>query len=318
MRYIWISNLILLFLCSASLAQTDPYQQINEIFTLGQQGQFNRAIAVAEPLIASRILTGATLGKTWALLGTAYVQESEFRKGQNAFEQAARLFEGKPECREDYAAVLDSLADLYIGLGQKEVAVRLETKAFEQYKLTNDHASLMKTSSSVAGLLISLNKISEGKKYLQKAVEESKSTDSADEDNLATLSAMQGQLAAMQHEAASAVSNYQRALDLWKHRHGEDHAFTGWGHVLVGRALADTSAKGQALEEMRSGLSILDHALGRQDPKYLAAQIAYAYVLKVNGLHSEATQVKTAADQALKNFYRSTCASCTISVTALR
>lgn len=319
MKRSWISQLILLSACSVSLAQTNVYQQINEIFVLEQQGQSARAIAIAQPLLASNTLTGITLGKTWALLGTAYVQQNEFSKGQSAFEQAGRVFAGKPEYREDYAAVLDSLGDLYIGLGQMQVAVRLETKALQQYEQSNNHAGIMKTSLSAAGLLISLNKIGEGKKYLQKAIEESKSASPLkNEDDLANLAAMQGQLAYLHHDASTAATHYQHALEIWRHNHGEDHPFTGWGHVLVGSALADTPAKGQALEEIRLGISILDHTLGRQDPKYIAAQKAYAYVLEANGLHSESMQVKTAADQALKNFYRNTCATCAISVSALQ
>jgi hypothetical protein len=69
---------------------------------------------------------------------------------------------------------------------------------------------------------------------------------------------------------------------------------------------------------MRMGLVILDHALGDKNPKYFMAQIAYSQILDRTGSHAEAAQVKAAAEQASKAFYRDQCVGCTISVAAFR
>lgn len=318
MRHAWKHQLIWLFACSASFAQTSAYQQVNQVFSLEQQGRFASAIALGQPLIDSQKLTGVALGRAYTLLGMAYIQEDKPREAQNAFEKSILIFENKPDYKEDYAAALHSMGALYQSLGQQETAIHLETKALNIYEQISDHATIARVSTNLAGLSISRKQMGAGKKYLQKAIEESKLTDSLDSDDFATLSAIQGWIAILQHDASTAVANYQRSLDLWKHTHGEDHLLTGWGYVLVGRALADTTDKGKALDSVRSGLEILDHTVGRQNPKYFAAQIAYSYVLEVNGFHSEAAQVKTAANQALKNFYRDTCATCTVSITALQ
>ncbi|MGC1961315.1 MAG: hypothetical protein WA676_01170, partial [Candidatus Sulfotelmatobacter sp.] len=66
------------------------------------------------------------------------------------------------------------------------------------------------------------------------------------------------------------------------------------------------------------GLSILDQALGRKNPRYFVAQIAYAAVLDQAGLRERAAQLRAAVEQAQKDFYRSQCVSCTINVAAFR
>ncbi len=318
MRQAWKSQLLLLLACSASLAQTSAYQQVNKVFALEQQGRYASAIALGQPLVDSKQISGVALGRTYTLLGMAYTQEDKLREAQNAFEQSVRFFQDKPEYKEDYAAALHSMAALYQTLGQLDIATRLDTKALHVYEQGSDHATIARVSSNLAGLAISQNQIGIGKKYLKKVTEESKLTNSLDNDDLATVSAMQGWLAVLHHDTSLAISNYQHALDLWKNAHGEDHLLTGWGYVLVGIALADSPDKSKALEAIRSGITILEHTVGRQNPKYFAAQVAYSYVLDANGFHAEAVKVKTAADQAMKSFYSYECASCTISVTALQ
>lgn len=48
-------------------------------------------------------------------------------------------------------------------------------------------------------------------------------------DNLAAISSMQGWLAQLQGDLSGSLTSYQHSLSLWQRRHGEEHAFTGWG-----------------------------------------------------------------------------------------
>jgi hypothetical protein len=69
---------------------------------------------------------------------------------------------------------------------------------------------------------------------------------------------------------------------------------------------------------MRTGLTILDHALGHRNAKYIGAELAYSQVLDQSGLHAEAAQMRAASEKASKDYYRSQCAGCTINIAAFR
>ncbi len=69
---------------------------------------------------------------------------------------------------------------------------------------------------------------------------------------------------------------------------------------------------------MQTGLHILDHALGQKNPKYFAAELAYAKVLDRCGLHAEAAQMRAAGEKGSKDYYGGQCAGCTINAAAFR
>jgi hypothetical protein len=173
-------------------------------------------------------------------------------------------------------------------------------------------------SSDLAGLALSQKRISDARKYLDRAAREMLLTKELDGDNLAAISSMQGWLARLEGEAELSLMKYQRSLDLWKERHGEQHASTGWGYVLVGNAEAELGRLSEGLTDMQIGLTILDVTAGRRNPQYLKAKIAYSLVLDRTEAHAEAARIKATAEQALTDFYRDRCASCSISVTAFR
>jgi hypothetical protein len=67
---------------------------------------------------------------------------------------------------------------------------------------------------------------------------------------------------------------------------------------------------------MRQGVAILDHTLSRQNPHYLAAELAYSRILDATGSHAEAARIKASAETLLNDVHRKQCAGCTISVAA--
>jgi hypothetical protein len=114
------------------------------------------------------------------------------------------------------------------------------------------------------------------------------------------------------------VALYRQALDLWIKLHGEEHPYTGWGHLLLGDAESESGQLTDALVEIRRSIAILGRALGRQNSRYLMAEIAYSRVLDATGSHAEAAQIKAAAEPLLQEFYRRQCAGCTMSASAFR
>jgi hypothetical protein len=59
---------------------------------------------------------------------------------------------------------------------------------------------------------------------------------------------------------------YRQALDLSRRFHGEEHPFTGWNYLLLGKAHAEAGQLTTALEEMRQGIAVLDRMLDHQNP----------------------------------------------------
>ena len=69
---------------------------------------------------------------------------------------------------------------------------------------------------------------------------------------------------------------------------------------------------------MRKGLGILDQAVGRNNPRFFMADLAYSRVLDRLGLQAEATQQRMSAEQARTEYYSHQCMGCTIPVSALQ
>lgn len=103
-----------------------------------------------------------------------------------------------------------------------------------------------------------------------------------------------------------------------KRAHKGDHQNMGWGYVLLGRAYANAGRTDDAAKEMQQGLSILDRTLGRTNPHYLEAEIAYSRLLDETGAHDAAARLRAADEATLKALYQKQCVGCTISVNALR
>ncbi|HZR57927.1 MAG TPA: tetratricopeptide repeat protein [Terriglobales bacterium] len=314
----FILILLALTLILPLLAESNPRPSLNQVFALEQQGRFADAIAIGQPLVDSGTLTEVQLGRACTLLGFAYREVGKFTEAQSTFERSIHIFEGKPEYVSDYASALDYIGGLYNDMEEVRAASQSWSKALHLFEQQNDHAGIARASSNLAGLALQQNKLHEAGKYLKRTAAETKLTQELDNDDTIAIFLNQAWLALLQHDVVAAAAGYQHALELCKQQHGEEHPLTGWGYMLVGKAYAEAGKVNAALENMRAGLTILDYTLGRQNLKYLVAEVAYSRALNKAGSHLEAKQIKTAADQAIKDFYRRQCIGCTISVAAFR
>jgi tetratricopeptide (TPR) repeat protein len=204
-----------------------------------------------------------------------------------------------------------------MAIGQFEVANKIQTKALSLYEKTEDHEGIVRTACNLAAIAFSQKKVASGSKYLERTVKEARAANDLDDDDRAAIASLQGWEALFHDDFTLGLTRYRQALDLWRRRHGEEHPYTGWGHLLLGDANAEAGQLTTALGEMRQGIAILDHTLGRQNPRYLLAEIAYSRILDATGSHSEAAQIKSTAELVLKEVYRRQCAGCTISAVAL-
>jgi tetratricopeptide (TPR) repeat protein len=142
--------------------------------------------------------------------------------------------------------------------------------------------------------------------------------DDLDGDDRVAIASLQGWKAKFDGDVTMSVASYQRALDLSRRLHGEEHPSTGWSYLLLGEAHAEAGQLTNALGEMRQGVAILDHTLSRQNPHYLVAELAYSRILDATGSHTEAARIKATAETLLKDVHRKQCAGCTISAAAFQ
>jgi tetratricopeptide (TPR) repeat protein len=315
-RQIGVLFTTLLFTTYPLPAQMTPQQKIVHAYTLEKQSKPAQAISEFQALLDSKSLDTPSVGKSWNILGLAYEDIGNLAYAQHALERSIHIFEGLPNNISDYAMALDDLGGIYATTGQLELAAKLRTKALHLYEKINDHTGIACASSDLAGIAFNQKKVREGRKYLDRALKEAQLTNDLGEDDLAAIDSMRGSLAQFDGDFRTAVSSYQQALDLWRRRHGEENALTGWGYALLGEAHAKSGNLTTGLAEMKQGLAVLGHALDHQDPRYLTAEIAYSSLLDDTGAHAEAAEIKVSAERLLKEFYNNQCVSCTISVAA--
>ncbi|MGC1224451.1 MAG: hypothetical protein WA872_21935 [Candidatus Sulfotelmatobacter sp.] len=311
--------LLTLVLAGAQIwAQTNPLEPLHEAYVFEKQGQFDKAVAIAKELVDSGRLSGVELGRAWNVLGVVYTQQGRLMEAQNAFERSLQIFAQEPQFVTDYAAALQNYGELYNDSGETAVAGKMWRKALVLLQQSGDHAGIARSLTYLAGSALAQNRVADAKKELRSLAEEMKLTHDLSDDDLAFIYETQAWLARAEGHSSAAVAGYQRSLELCKRIYGEGNWKTGWDYMLRGKAYAQSGNIEKALVDMRDGLGIMEQALGRKNPRYFAAQIAYAAVLDQTGLREQAGQWRAAAAQAQKDFYRSQCVGCTISVAAFR
>jgi tetratricopeptide (TPR) repeat protein len=297
-------------------AQIEPAQRLTNAFALEMEGKPASATVELQELLNSGSLDALGSGKAWNILGLAHEEMGEFARSEHAYEESLRILKDLPDNLRDYAMALDGFGGLYVAIGQFEAADKLRTKALGIYEQLADHAGIARAACDLATIAFSQNKVNSGSKYLARAAKEAKVAIDLDDDDHAAITSLLGWQAQLDGDLPTSVSRYRLALDLWRRRHGEEHPFTGWGHLLLGDAQFEAGQLANALEEIKKGVAILDRTVGPQNPHYLIAELAYARILDATGSHAEAARVKAIAESLLKNAYRNQCAGCTISAAA--
>lgn len=307
--------LLLLFTACPLLAQMTPVQRLTQAMVLEKEGKPASTIAEIQGLLDSQALDALSTGKAWHIQGLAYADQGEFTMSQHAYEESLRILENLPDNLQDYAMVLDDFGGLYLSTGQFETAERMKTKALGLYEKIDDHAGIVRASYDLATVAFSQGKVAAGDKYLKRAVKESRAANGLDDDDRATIASLQGWQAQFDGDYPLSSAKYRQALDLWRRLHGEEHPYTGWGYLLLGDADAAVGQLTAALEEIKQSIAILGRSLGRQNPQYLSAEMAYARVLDQAGFQSRAAQIRSAAEPLLKDIDRRQCAGCTLNST---
>ena len=318
MRHLSWTLLILLLMRTPTFGQLDPHAALHEALVLENRGSFEAAAKVARDAIDSRQLSGNELGRGYIILAVACQGAGDLASAQIAFDRALQVLENDRGHPEDYASALENYAGLYNELGRLDDAVPMWRKAFDLRQRIRDHTGTALSLTRLAQAALARNHIREGLRYLQRASNEANAAPDFTDDDKALVLETQGWLALAEHLAPAAIAAYQRALELVERSRGEQHWLAGWEHTLLGKAYAESGDFRNSLANMQIGITILDHALGENNPKYFAAELAYARVLDQFGLHAEAVRMRAAAEKASKDYYGRQCVGCTINVVAFR
>ena len=318
MRHLCWALLTLWLLHMPMLGQTNPSAALTDALVQENRGSFYNAAKIAKAAIDSRQLSGNELGKGYIILAVACQGAGNLTDAQIAFEHALQVLEHDREHPEDYASALENYAGFYSELGQLDVAAPMFRKALRLRQRIGDHIGTTLCLIRSADVALAQNRVREAHQYLQKASDAAMAWPDLINDDKAFFFETQGSLAIAEHHGSAAVAAYQHALELVERSRGEQHWLAGWEHMLLGKAYAESGDFRNALANMKTGLTILDHALGQKNPKYLAAELAYSRLLDQSGLHVEAAQMRAAAEKASKDYYGSQCAGCTTNVAAFR
>jgi tetratricopeptide (TPR) repeat protein len=312
-------NLLVLLSASASLfGQANPHEQFRKALLFEEQERFDDAITAAKSALDSDQLNQVDRGRAYIELGFALRMEGRFTDAQIAFEHAIRVFENDPANETDYAAALDNYAGLYSETGQLDSAIPLWLKALHLRERAGDHEDIMHSFVNLAGVALGQNQLRKAKQYLRQASDEMKLVGNPTDDDLALFYETQGWLALAERNPSLAVNKYRQALELCERSHGEQHWLVGWERILLGRAYLQSGDQRRGLMDMSDGLSIIGHALGQKNPKYVVAELAYSQALDRAGSHSQAAQLRAAAEQAGTDLSHSQCVGCTIDISAFR
>ncbi len=312
------SLLLLLAAASPLFSQVTAQQQLVEISVLERNAQPAQAIAAVQLLLHTAGLTAFERGKAWNLLGLAYDDQEDLAEAQRAYEQALLCFGDDPQNIRSRAAVLDDLGQLYRQMGQLDTSKKLRLSALRIYEKSGDHAGLAVVNNNLAIIAQAQRHVAKAEDYLKRAVEEFELAGSINPDDRAAMISIQAWVAGVKGKSREAVAGYARCLALWRQSYGDMHPSVGWGRVLLADAYAHAGDNEKALAEIREGLAVLDHSLGKRNERYLTGELAYSQILDRTGVHEQAAQLRAEVEVARRQLSTSQCSGCTISVAAFR
>jgi tetratricopeptide (TPR) repeat protein len=317
MRYLGLLLLAAGALPTAVLSEPSPPQSLQEAYSLQQQGQYDKVIEILPSLVESSHITPLQRGQAFTVLAFAFEMEGIYNKASDSYEQALRILEKDDAYASDYAIALENFANLYKDVGQRESALNIQKKALALFQKLNDVDGMARSSVSLANLEIQRKKLREGAKYLSMSRIFAAQSPGMDPDYYADFNSTRARFDELSGDTNAALSEYQKALDTWKIKHGPEHMITGWGYMLLGSAEDRAGQEQNALKDMREGMTVLRSALGANSPKYLLAEVAYSRALIRAGETEEGNALLKQANEELTALLRDQCLNCRVDISAL-
>jgi tetratricopeptide (TPR) repeat protein len=298
-------------------AQSDVHQQLQAAAELCSQGHFEQAIALARPALDSTQLTQAERGKGWTLLGFAFQYQGEYQEAMSDYENALRSLEERGENAADYASALSAFGTLFRDMHQFDAAAQMQMQALRVSRRINDHREIAVVCANLADLELGLKHTKKAQAWLNESAQESRLASDLDESFYAFVASSEAWLAELKGNTGAATVGYQKEIDYLTHSPGEQSPSLGWAYMLLGKANLNSGDIRGALSNMSKGRSMLMQTVGAGNPRYLLAQVAYAQALDSAGMHTQAIQTRSDAEQKLKVIYKKQCTQCRVTALAL-
>jgi tetratricopeptide (TPR) repeat protein len=313
--------LLLAIMTSAPLlsAQTpDSDRAIASLIDLSRRGQFEPLIRAANLLLAEQKLAPADQGLVLLNLGYAYQQRGQYTSATAAYEKALAVINSDGRHSADYGVVLDALGNLYAELGQIDTAKHMLLRSVHLFENEGNHAGAALAWNHLASIAAELHSRREAHKDMAHIIAETQLVNNLTPAEFATIATTKGRVAELDGDPHTAISDYLRALELWKQTHKDQQHKTAWLYVLLGGAYLQAGDIPSAREAASRGLTMLGESSGRESARYLAAALSYAKVLDASGDHNQATTLRQQAQAALDTGTDRQRAQSQISVNALR
>ena len=303
---------------TAQAPTQDPRTALASIADLSRRGQLPQVIDAANALFASPALSPADRAMALVYLAYAYQQRGEFTKATTNYEKALAIVDRDGQHSSDYAATLATLATVYAQIGQTETAKHVLLRAVHMFESENDHAGAAMIWSDLATIAADEHSRGEAHKDIARCLAEAQLAGNMSPGELAAISTSEGRIAELDGDAHTAISDYQRSLDLWKQTNKDQQQREAWLNVLLGEAYLHAGDLTNARESTSRGLAMLEAASGRHTVRYLAAELIYSKVLDASGAHDEASTLRKAAQAGMNTDTDRQRAQSQISVSALR
>jgi tetratricopeptide (TPR) repeat protein len=314
-----ISALISLVLFVKPLpAQSDISTKLNDASEVWNKGEYSQALGILEPLVRSGGSESPEIGRVWILLGSVYQDLGRYPEAQQAYQSAISLFKRQPGREMEQEVAMDNLGSLYLDMGQLAMSKRLRLQVLRVAEAASDHAMMAKIYNNLTATALQQKDLKEGRKWLGHAFAEIKLAPRVSADDLAAIHSNAGWISAHDHDYEQASKYYEVALQSWTEQHGMNHPMTGWGYVLRGRTRALMGNASEGLEDVKTGLAIIEKAVGTAVPLYFGARLAYADVLSAAGSAKEAKAVRSITKRSIESFSHSNSSLYTISADAFR
>lgn len=314
-----IHALLGLLLCVQLLpAQSTGSSQLADAAALRDKGEYGQALRILEPLTTSSGPEFTDAAKTWILLGSLYQDLARYPEAQRAYQTAISLSKSRRGSERVEAVAMDNLGSLYLAMGQLEMSKRLRLRVLRSAEAAGDHEEMLRIYNNLAAIAIGQRNVKETRRWLGHAFAEIKLSSQVRADDLAAIHSNAGWLSEHDRDYAQAATHYEAALQSWTELHGMNHPLTGWGYVLRGRAHSLLGETTQGLEDVKTGLAIIEKTLGTGVPLYFQARMQYADALSAAGASREAKTMRSATKLAIESFRRTTSSQYAISADAFR
>lgn len=324
MRFSWTACRLNFVVCSmviatapASPQNSEPLQQAYE---LRQHGELKSAVAILDPLVHSTDgnLSELERGVAWNVLGTVYQDLEEVDKARLCYEKSMEVLRPIPSAQGQLASAMDNFGSLYAGLGQFNDSERLRKNARKLYARIGDHAGLARVSSNLAESDLQKNDIAAARRNIQFAIRESGNAIGLDDDDIAGILGVRGQLALLDGNRKVALSFFQDLTSRWSRAHGPKSYQVGIGLLLQTQALRLSGDRASASSDVQQAAAIFADSLGPHSTLYWEALLSQAQLMRDDGRWTEAMALERRAHIGLREIEDSRCGNCTISAQAFR